>query len=151
MGKEALYARIRSCRREIELHQDEILELEKKIELYELIQEKVERGADNLRDFCSYQNEKARSIKNRHPRVKFVDGYTEDMTEYLQGQEFHRVINEFISAGNKLKNKCEMAIEQIESLRRTIHRLEEEIWWSEGEIREIERREEEARRMQFYW
>lgn len=151
MGKEALYARINSCKLEIELNQTAILKLERKIELYEYIQGKVERGADNLRDFCNYQNEKIHITKSSYPKVKFVDGYAEDMTGYLQGQEFNQTMNEFLSASNKLSNKREMAIEQVNSLRRAISRLEEEIGLLDAQIREMERQEAEARVAQFYW
>lgn len=151
MGKEALYARINSCKLEIELNQTAILKLERKIELYEYIQGKVERGADNLRDFCNYQNEKIHITKSSYPKVKFVDGYAEDMTGYLQGQEFNQTMNEFLSASNKLSNKREMAIEQVNSLRRAISRLEEEIVLLDAQIREMERQEAEARVAQFYW
>ena len=151
MGKEALYARINSCKLEIELNQTAILKLERKIELYEYIQGQVERGADNLRDFCNYQNEKIHITKSSYPKVKFVDGYAEDMTGYLQGQEFNQTMNEFLSASNKLSNKREMAIEQVNSLRRAISRLEEEIVLLDAQIREMERQEAEARVAQFYW
>ena len=151
MGKETLYARINSCKLEIELNQTAILKLERKIELYEYIQGKVERGADNLRDFCNYQNEKIHITKSSYPKVKFVDGYAEDMTGYLQGQEFNQTMNEFLSASNKLSNKREMAIEQVNSLRRAISRLEEEIVLLDAQIREMERQEAEARVAQFYW
>lgn len=151
MGKETLYARINSCKLEIELNQTAILKLERKIELYEYIQGKVERGADNLRDFCNYQNEKIHITQSSYPKVKFVDGYAEDMTGYLQGQEFNQTMNEFLSASNKLSNKREMAIEQVNSLRRAISRLEEEIVLLDAQIREMERQEAEARVAQFYW
>ena len=88
MTKSECYSQISICNAGIEEDQKKIREWEEKINLYENTNRRLERGQENMADFCSCHSRKIRQTRDYFPQVKYVEGYVQDMTEYLQGAEY---------------------------------------------------------------
>ena len=86
MTKSECYSQISTCNAGIEEDQKKIREWEEKIDLYENTNRRLERGQENMADFCSCHSRKIRQTRDYFPQVKYVEGYVQDMTEYLQGK-----------------------------------------------------------------
>ena len=105
MTKSECYSQISICNAGIEEDQKKIREWEEKIDLYENTNRRLERGQENMADFCSCHSRKIRQARDYFPQVKYVEGYVQDMTEYLQGAEYNSVNGKFDGAISTEKNR----------------------------------------------
>ena len=145
MTKSECYSQISICNAGIEEDQKKIREWEEKINLYENTNRRLERGQENMADFCSCHSRKIRQTRDYFPQVKYVEGYVQDMTEYLQGAEYNSVNGKFDGAIATINRKKQEAISEIEKLNEDIRNKQNRIVQMQEEIREIERREAEER------
>ena len=81
MTKSECYSQISICNAGIEEDQKKIREWEEKINLYENTNRRLERGQENMADFCSCHSRKIRQTRDYFPQVKYVEGYVQDMTD----------------------------------------------------------------------
>ena len=108
MTKSECYSQISTCNAGIEEDQKRSGNGKKKIDLYENTNRRLERGQENMADFCSCHSRKIRQTRDYFPQVKYVEGYVQDMTEYLQGAEYNSVNGKFdgaIATINRKKQK----------------------------------------------
>ena len=117
MTKSECYSQISTCNAGIEEDQKKIREWEEKIDLYENTNRRLERGQENMADFCSCHSRKIRQTRDYFPQVKYVEGYVQDMTEYLQGAEYNSVNGKFDGAIATINRKKQEAISEIEKLK----------------------------------
>ena len=75
MTKSECYSQIALCNAEIEEDRRKISSLEEKIALYEQIYRRVERGQENMGDFCSAHSRKINRTIGGIPRPKKVLKY----------------------------------------------------------------------------
>ena len=142
MTKSECYSQISICNAGIEEDQKKIREWEEKINLYENTNRRLERGQENMADFCSCHSRKIRQTRDYFPQVKYVEGYVQDMTEYLQGAEYNSVNGKFDGAIATINRKKQEAISEIEKLNEDIPRVKflEEVFKTRGmhEFKKVE-------------
>ena len=146
MTKSECYSQICTCEAAIEEDRRKIRELEEKIAVYEQTYGRVERGQENRGDFCAGHSRKINWTKESFPRVRYIDCYVRDMTEYLQGEEYVKANSSFEDAKDTLQRKKQNASDKVDELYEDIRQRQNRISQLQDEIREIERREAEERR-----
>ncbi len=98
MTKSECYSQISICNAGIEEDQKKIRGMGRKIDLYENTNRRLERGQENMADFVLVIAGKSVRQEIIFRRVKYVEGYVQDMTEYLQGAEYNSVNGKFDGA-----------------------------------------------------